>query len=1191
VKTVSPEFVDQLINFAPTEDARKMGFADGQRDGTVALFNMLQRNKVAYLADEVGMGKTYVALGVMSLVRYLDPHARIVVIAPRENIQRKWVKELKNFVRNNWRIVGNRVKSLQGEPAWDPVHCDTLIDFVREAMLSADRDFFLRMTSFSLALKQAESRRRLRQRLFKELRWVNRRTLAAKTPETFRDAFGSALNAGFPDADLLVVDEAHNLKHGYSARGSIRNRIMGLAFGHPSGRDTAGEQYRPRAKRLLLLSATPFEEDYAAIQRQLDVFGFGDAKLRDPDDRHLVSVARLAMPDVTEHEKRDIVGQLMVRRVSSLRIGGEEHTKNMYRREWRQGGYERHDNPMRLDDPRQRLIVALMQKKVAEVLQDERFNNSFQIGMLSSFESFLETVGSSSRRRRKDDDVDEQDRDPTFDGAQGRDADEKQGIDTDAITGVVTSYRSRFGRGLPHPKLDATADAFAAAFDTGEKTLVFVRRVRTVEELAAKLDLRFDNWLRTKMLKTLPDRLGPAVERLFEQYEQERARRPEEQAGRPSAPLVVDAIEPEPDELAEDRAADDLDEGGSESFFAWFFRGAGPPGLLSGAAFQKNRLSSQGSVYSTFFEDDYVAWLLDRPADVLTDLATQVHDERGELCASLRDRAYYLFRALNTRAEGYPRILVFNAYQRAALERLQELGGDRGEQARVVLEQAFPDVASGTRHPPAGFPQPDDSLGITTFFTELVKQPALRDQIWPEDASPDFQWRFRRREQRRTLLSGLARLGASYIDLYLLAIRKLPSFDLRAQTESSAPQTLAREFVGLLLEQQGHTPGLNAFYELSQAAATFDLLLAVNFPDVETAPLSTLAAKFGDTLQQQVPVGRMHGRVNKRLVRQFRMPGFPLVLASTDVLQEGEDLHTFCRRVVHYGVTWTPSAMEQRTGRVDRIGSLVQRSLDDQPRPADTEWLQVHYPHLQDTVEVLQVRRVLRRLNRFLQLIHNKKGDATESDSRINTAREMLEGLEDIKPPEGRLESAFPVLPGWLQGSLGPDAVRSNVALDQDHLLAHLEALWTTLLDRFSIRRLRSANKRMLRGFALMRRNDLLQRDSESPGTGEKEFSIELRSQAAGDATLLRCYSHVGRLDLKKDALLDDLYRAQRDFGFVKVCVRREATDQTDNISVEGDLPFHPETTQVGELELLIARTVGAAARLQRGLMPDEAED
>ena len=203
----------------------------------------------------------------------------------------------------------------------------------------------------------------------------------------------------------------------------------------------------------------------------------------------------------------------------------------------------------------------------------------------------------------------------------------------------------------------------------------------------------------------------------------------------------------------------------------------------------------------------------------------------------------------------------------------------------------------------------------------------------------------------------------------------------------------------------------------------------------------------------------------------------------------------------------------------------------------------------------------------------------------------MLEPLEDIKPPRGRLESAFPVRPGWLQGTLGRDAVRRDATLDLEHLLAHLEALWTKLLARFSIRRLRSANQRMLRGFALMRRNELLPKDSESPATGEKEFSIELRSQAAGDATLLRCHSHVGRLDLKRDALLDDLYCAQRDFGFVKVCVRREPTDQTDDISVEGDLPFHPETTQVQELEVLIARTAGAATRLQRALMSDETQD
>lgn len=48
-----------------------------------------------------------------------------------------------------------------------------------------------------------------------------------------------------------------------------------------------------------------------------------------------------------------------------------------------------------------------------------------------------------------------------------------------------------------------------------------------------------------------------------------------------------------------------------------------------------------------------------------------------------------------------------------------------------------------------------------------------------------------------------------------------------------------------------------------------------------------------------------------------------------------------------------------RTGRVDRIGSLVQRRLDGvESVPSAEEWLQVFYPHLRDTVDALQVRRI-----------------------------------------------------------------------------------------------------------------------------------------------------------------------------------------------------------------------------------------
>ena len=160
--------------------------------------------------------------------------------------------------------------------------------------------------------------------------------------------------------------------------------------------------------------------------------------------------------------------------------------------------------------------------------------------------------------------------------------------------------------------------------------------------------------------------------------------------------------------------------------------------------------------------------------------------------------------------------------------------------------------------------------------------------------------------------------------------------------------------------------------------------------------------------------------VNQRLVRQFRMPGLPLVLVTTDVLQQGGDLHTFCRRIAHYGIAWTPSAIEQRTGRVDRIGGLVQRRLDGSPElPPAEDLIQVYYPHLRDTVELLQVRRVLRRLNRFLRFIHRGESAAGTDGRAIDAARALLDELEDMPPIQGELESAFPIEPrsGWLEGA------------------------------------------------------------------------------------------------------------------------------------------------------------------------------
>ena len=175
-----------------------------------------------------------------------------------------------------------------------------------------------------------------------------------------------------PHYDLVVVDEAHNLKRGRRSQ-SARNQLVRLVL----GLDDVGAGERPtgyglRFDRVLLLSATPLESDYTELWRQLDLFGFG-ARIKD-----------LADPEVDDAQKREIASRFLVRRLTGLSMAGQKHTKSMYRREWRGGGCTDHDDPLQVPDQRQCLIVALIQKKVAEILQDERFKASFQIGMLAS---------------------------------------------------------------------------------------------------------------------------------------------------------------------------------------------------------------------------------------------------------------------------------------------------------------------------------------------------------------------------------------------------------------------------------------------------------------------------------------------------------------------------------------------------------------------------------------------------------------------------------------------------------------------------------------------------------------------------------------------------------------------------------------------------------------------------------------
>src|SRR5215218_9599348 len=152
--TVSEDLARQILDMGARlrrqHDESDPPQAKEQLRGAVAIHNILQREGVAYLADEVGMGKTYVALGAIALFRHFHPQFRVAVIAPRENIQQKWMKEWSNFTTFIAREKDLRVKGLDGGPARHMVKCDSLQQFIRETTVNCERDFFLRLSSFSL---------------------------------------------------------------------------------------------------------------------------------------------------------------------------------------------------------------------------------------------------------------------------------------------------------------------------------------------------------------------------------------------------------------------------------------------------------------------------------------------------------------------------------------------------------------------------------------------------------------------------------------------------------------------------------------------------------------------------------------------------------------------------------------------------------------------------------------------------------------------------------------------------------------------------------------------------------------------------------------------------------------------------------------------------------------------------------
>jgi superfamily II DNA/RNA helicase len=147
-------------------------------------------------------------------------------------------------------------------------------------------------------------------------------------------------------------------------------------------------------------------------------------------------------------------------------------------------------------------------------------------------------------------------------------------------------------------------------------------------------------------------------------------------------------------------------------------------------------------------------------------------------------------------------------------------------------------------------------------------------------------------------------------------------------------------------------------------------------------------------------VGRYDGenaRDREAHRRNFNQLFNPFVLLVSRVGEEGIDLQKQCRFIIHYALEWNPAKMEQREGRVDRVG--WGRSGEG--------YIDVRFMLLKGTYEERIFHAVMQRDQWFQVLIGAKRNELgrADDDAAVIAPGDIDEGPIDLSNTDGRLSS------------------------------------------------------------------------------------------------------------------------------------------------------------------------------------------
>lgn len=904
---VSMTLVKKYISFAGNNAVFREDntIPELQCKGVTALCKILHGRQYAYLADEVGMGKTYQAIGVIAMLLAEKKNAKILVIAPNEAVQKNWINEFNNFSKNNF--IGE--ESIEAEYV-HPI--DMISKYVNEKKVSTVS--VVRLTSFSTIVERIgkcgnsgykyRNDSILASELFAGLEAITGQKLKKigryYNSQDAGKICGAILKNVSPKFDLVIVDEAQNIRNENNAT-VFFNYWMGLhRFKHNANTDIGrnideslrnGKYYKDR--KYLLLSATPAHRGVDSLRRQLLYF---EKEKNIPEIDH------------------DYLEQFMIRRLRTYSGDSKYAVRNTAA-----------DDVAKDLNVEQRMFLALIQSKLAQIQVSN--NATFKIGFLETFESYDVT----NEPVANDDETGEKGKE--FENGGSSDKDEKgSALDKSMLQGIAKSYGKTFvgQKCPPHPKLNFMEGEAKKIVDVNmqpgdlvvpDKAIVFVRRLASVDELVnRRLNKLYENkiieyWATRFELKAENPRLVDIQNAFRNLYNK-----------------IEDGEEDDPDDYDIEINLGDSDEETKSPLLSWMAVKKSDKGnqYSSVSLFKKSMMRNKTNSY--FFDENYYRTVhSELDESQYKALVQKVVDDDfvDEVSAYIAtDYSHYIQGKGNKVKLNYSYLLALLCY--LALEKEKH-------KLAPLIKDFFELKEKGATADNIKKDQIVDVL-LRTSLWNCVESDVVRKGLNGDENY--IVENFTRREVLKSWTEKYLKSSEAILEfVYLYCSYENRSLEARKKLCKMV-------WKSLYSDNCSHGKRIDRLFD------NVDLVLN------QLLGNEKITYKYDPAfmnMQQWVMPAVGGNKGNEALIKRFNTPFYPDIIVCTDVLKEGINLHLFCNKVYHYGLAWTPGDLEQRIGRVDRFFSKTHRERME----GKNTHVEVNYPYMGKSVDEHQLRKVL----------------------------------------------------------------------------------------------------------------------------------------------------------------------------------------------------------------------------------------